>query len=304
MLSYQSLKYFAVVARFESVSRAAEHLYLNQSGLSTHIRNLENALGVKLFVRTNRNVKLTPAGRKLYEWAGPFFERENTVLRDVKKAAMEGTDGITIGTIGAKITYYLSDYVQSFQDTYGGIPVTVRRMNLGPLNDAIRDRAVDVAFNFLSDTGPENGMLAYHVLERGQIVFAAHKSSSLAKKKSVSLSDLKDVPLAILAESSAAHQKSGLIKACASHGFQPNVVAELDYVEPLLSMVNMGTCVMITSNMAPTNGLDNICYIPMEDAAQIRLAIIWRKDLDNPAAIQFIHHVVKLSKSQEKFHSE
>lgn len=298
MLRYQTLKYFTVVAQYESMTRAAESLFLTQSGLSIHMRNLENELGVTLFTRTNRNVKLTPAGQVLYDWAAPFFAREKSVIQAVQQKALLDQSSITIGTIGANITYFLSDFIQSFQEHYGGIPVTIRRMNMDPLSEAMAKNTVDLAFRFLPDRLEDQ--FESFILERGQLVLAVHKSSPLAKKSVVSYRDLKGVPIACLASSSASHPREILMQDCAKFGFKPNIIEEFDYVEPLLSMVNMGSCVTLTSDLAPVNGLENIRYIPMAEARELSLAMVWRKDLANPAAQRFIRHVIDLSSKAGK----
>ena len=59
------LRYFLVVAREESFSRAADALYLSQPTLSRQIREMEEELGVQLLTRTNRNVRLTQEGMRL-----------------------------------------------------------------------------------------------------------------------------------------------------------------------------------------------------------------------------------------------
>jgi len=89
MLRYQSLKYFTVVAENESITKAAEKLFIGQSGLSVHMKNLEDELGVTLFVRTNRNVFLTEAGKALYEWTSPFFNGEKAALDNIRQIAID-----------------------------------------------------------------------------------------------------------------------------------------------------------------------------------------------------------------------
>ena len=65
-MTLSNIRYFVEVARCESITEAADNLYISQPGLSKQIALVENEIGVTLFYRTHRTVKLTPAGRYLY----------------------------------------------------------------------------------------------------------------------------------------------------------------------------------------------------------------------------------------------
>ena len=85
------LRYFLTVAREESFSRAADALYLSQPTLSRQIREMEEELGTQLLVRTNRSVRLTPAGERVV----PILERIVDCYRDLYSAAGEASSGLT-----------------------------------------------------------------------------------------------------------------------------------------------------------------------------------------------------------------
>src|SRR5437870_3522103 len=82
-MELRSLGYFVRIAELGSITRAAAHLRLAQPALTRHVQRLEEELGVALFTRANRGVRLTEAGQKLLESA----ER---ILRDVERTG----DGI------------------------------------------------------------------------------------------------------------------------------------------------------------------------------------------------------------------
>ena len=75
-LSLKQLEVFAAVAEYNSFTQAAEMLYLSQSTVSSHVKNLENALGVQLFNRSaHRKMELTEEGRRIYGVVREILDR-------------------------------------------------------------------------------------------------------------------------------------------------------------------------------------------------------------------------------------
>src|SRR5229473_5728975 len=81
-MELRSLAYFARIAELGSITRAAAHLRLAQPALTRHVQRLEEELGVALFTRANRGVRLTEAGQKLLDGAA-------RILRDVERTSDE-----------------------------------------------------------------------------------------------------------------------------------------------------------------------------------------------------------------------
>ena len=81
-MNLRQLHYFAVVSELESVSKASARLHVAQPALTRHMRTLEQSLGVQLFARSGRGIKLTNAGMV-------YRERVKTILRDLDRALVE-----------------------------------------------------------------------------------------------------------------------------------------------------------------------------------------------------------------------
>lgn len=90
------LKYFLTVAREESITKAAEALYITQPTLSRQIAELEEEIGTLLFVRSNRNVTLTDAGRLFRRRVEEMLELEEKIKDEFsgKEESLSGTVSI------------------------------------------------------------------------------------------------------------------------------------------------------------------------------------------------------------------
>lgn len=84
-LSLNSLKFFYYVARYQSVTEAAEKLFVTQSAVSKQLKSLEDSLGIEIFFREGRMLKLTQDGEVLFECCQQIFPQIETCLVHLKE---------------------------------------------------------------------------------------------------------------------------------------------------------------------------------------------------------------------------
>ena len=112
-MDVRELRSFSVAARLRSISRAAESLDIGQPTVSTHIKKLELELGTPLFDRIRRPIRLTLAGEKLLELAGPLVEGIEGLAASTQQAQAEGP--VTVATT-TNLTQFLLRAVEAFRD--------------------------------------------------------------------------------------------------------------------------------------------------------------------------------------------
>lgn len=124
-LNFDLYKSFYFVANNESISKAAEQLYITQPALSRSIKQLEDELGCCLFTRTPKGVRLTKEGEILYEYidkAYSFISTAEKKINDVKNL-LEGE--VKIGTSDTLCKYYLVPYLSLFKTLHPGIKIHI-----------------------------------------------------------------------------------------------------------------------------------------------------------------------------------
>ena len=107
-MTLTALRYFVALAEIQNFSRVAEQYYVAQAAVTYQIKTLEKELGVKLFERSTRSVKLTPAGHNFYMEVAPLLERldaacEKAKLRGQKKTFTIGYSRICFGNAFKKL---------------------------------------------------------------------------------------------------------------------------------------------------------------------------------------------------------
>jgi DNA-binding transcriptional LysR family regulator len=140
-LDLRKLRYFTAVARHEHFGRAAEQLHIAQPVLSRQIRALEHELGCALLERTTRSVRLTEAGRQLYEDAPDVFAAALAATRRAHGAARP--DRLVVG-VAAGLS--ISPAVRAFTRAHPGVEVDPVHLNWHEQADALRDGRADIGY--------------------------------------------------------------------------------------------------------------------------------------------------------------
>ena len=145
-MNLNQLQYVLSVAEHRSFSLAAENLFISQSTLSQQIMNLESELGVKLFLRTTRDVQITEAGRAFLEEAAEILRRTEGLKQTMSDYAglLKGT--INIGAINALETIHFSQIITDFYSAFPQLTVNIVGNSSYPLLEALENRSIDIAF--------------------------------------------------------------------------------------------------------------------------------------------------------------
>lgn len=148
MIELRHLRYFVAVAEELNFRRAAEHVHIDQTPLSRAIRDLEDRLGVRLFVRGSRRLHLTPAGLLLLKEAREIFIRVERAYRAVRETDARYRAPIRIGVADGIAQPKLSECFANWRAVTPNIPLDIAEMRAVELLAALRREEVDVGFSF------------------------------------------------------------------------------------------------------------------------------------------------------------
>ena len=117
------LRYFEVAARLKSYSRAAEELFVSQAAVSQKIRQLEDGLGCKLFMRDGREMRLTEHGKILSKYISQGFESIITGLNQIQSEPIEGL--LCVSSTPSFASRWLLPRLWKFSTQYPNIPIRI-----------------------------------------------------------------------------------------------------------------------------------------------------------------------------------
>lgn len=288
-MDLRQLESFLEVARYGSFTQAARTLAVAQPAISQSIAKLEHELGVSLFDRGGRAVRLTDAGNRLV----PHAER---ITRNVAAAKQEfiqlrewSTWRISVGATPTVATHLLPRVLADYRKHHPQVEVTLREGGASVLIAMIERGAVDLGIVVLPVAQPDlitiplfTEPLLLAVAADSPIALAAHGEA---------------VPLTIAAEESfilyraSYHLRSATLNGCRAVGFEPRIALEGGEMETVLRMVaaNLGVSLVpqLAIEGAPRLG---VVALPVSDPHLERsVGIVHRADrILTPAASAFI----------------
>ena len=219
-MNLKQLEYFSAVAEAKSISLAARNLHVAQPPISRQLALLEDELGVCLFLRTNKGVELTEAGRSLYRQSQKLFQDMRMIVDSVRdiNAGMRGL--LKIGMIYSNISIALQ-YLKEFRAQYPQVELYVR---LGSPGDLLEDlNKGDLHLLFLRSSSERGSGLHERILGEDPLELVMIRELDPAPDQaSVPLEALKGVPMCLLRSDDLWGYSNYLIKECQRQGFTPN----------------------------------------------------------------------------------
>jgi DNA-binding transcriptional LysR family regulator len=166
-MTLQQLTYFLAAAEHGSFSAAAESLFMAQPSLSEQIRRLEAELGVPLFVRVGRGLRMTEAGRLFLPHAERTVEAAREAAESVQEVREITGGTVAFGTFGSAHHYLLVGLLQDFRTQHENVRVRAIGQNSAEVADAVREGDL------------EAGLVALPVDDRGLDVRPAMREELL-----------------------------------------------------------------------------------------------------------------------------
>ena len=145
-MDFKQIEAFVNVVRYRSFSKAADATFFTQPTISTHIRNLERELGVKLLERKSRTVEMTPQGSRFYKYA---VEMINTRAQAIDSLNSTGGDigGILeIQTSSVPGVTFLPALLAGFRASHQGVQYYVSMSDTQTVIDSIAERRGEIGF--------------------------------------------------------------------------------------------------------------------------------------------------------------
>jgi LysR family transcriptional regulator, hydrogen peroxide-inducible genes activator len=258
-MEVHQLRYFCAVAETGSFTRAAEREQVAQPSLSQQIMKLEEELGVRLFDRLGRSVRLTDLGQIFLPRARAILMELRSAKEEVAEKQSSVSGPLCVGVIPTIAPYYLPTRVAEFLHRYPRAGITVVEDVTVRLVDRLRAGLVDLAIMALPARGHD---LECFELRTERLFAILPKNHVLAKKRHVHLKELRQDPFLLLREDHCFRETA--IEVCKQARVMPQVVFESGQFSSILAMVGAGLGISIVPEMALEHRAD-CCSVLIAD---------------------------------------
>jgi len=191
------LRSFLAVAEELNFSRAARKLHVAQPALTAQIKQLEQAVGARLFDRTNRISGLTPAGKALVGESQAIVVRADSLEQTARRAKGGHSGMLRVGIIPPAAIRAVAEALRLFSQQFPAVEVTVRQDNQDKLVERLVDAELDLVLARPLETRKEAAICERRVLVEEQGI-VLREDDPLAKSSNVSLRKLHGRPLILL----------------------------------------------------------------------------------------------------------
>lgn len=290
------LRYFLAIAREESITGAANSLHITQPTLSRQIKDLEDKLGQKLFVRGSHRISLTAEGMLLRKRAEEIISLVDKTQQEFFSMKGNLSGDIYIGGGETEAMNYVASVCHELQNDYPDIHYHLYSGNAEDVTERLDKGLLD--FGLLIQPTDITKYDYLHIPAKDSWGVIMLKDSPLAQKSKINVHDLANLPLIFSRQVLQSRMETNeLAKWFGDEWKNLHIVTTFNLVYNAAVMAKQGIGYVVTlDKLADTSDSSPLCFRPLSPKIESGLDIVWKKyQIFSPAAELF------LNKLKEKF---
>ncbi|MGC0420113.1 LysR family transcriptional regulator [Embleya sp. AB8] len=289
------IEVFLTLAEQLHFGRTAERLGVSQARVSQTVKKLERRLGVLLFERTSRKVKLTPTGRQFFDDLLPGHQQIQRAVVSAIAAGRSARGHLCVGYSSPMAAGVVLRGVSAFLERHPGCEVQTKEVQLSDPFGPLRAADVDLQLTELPVAEPD--LATGPALLREQRVFLVPTTHTLAAHDSLRFEDLADIPWITVAGAVPAYWTQAHYPEHTPGGRRIPRGPAATYWQEVLALVAAGyggspTCARAELYYARPD----VRYIPVRDAPPVEYALVWRTSGMTPPLHELARHLVSAAR--------
>ncbi len=275
-MNIRDLEYFSALAELRHFRLAAERCFVSQPTLSGQIKKLEGELGVRLFERHSRGVRLTPSGEGLLPFANAVLEQARRLSEAAQSLKDPRSGPLKLGVIPTVAPYLMPLVVPMTRKLHPKLDLYLSELQTRDLMQALASGMVEAALMALP---PAQSGLVSQAIGVEPFYLAVPAGHALARKAALTIADLAGQTLFLLEEGHCL--KDQALEICHQSGAHEHPYYRATSLETLRQMIGSGNGITLMPWLAvnaPISRAASIRYLPFKDPGPHRtLALVWRK---------------------------
>lgn len=287
-MELRHLRYCVALAEVQNFTRAAERTHVTQSTLSHQIKQLEDELGVALFNRSGKSVTLTEAGRDFVDSIAPILKNVDAAVGALKSTPDQLTGELRIAATHSFNVQLIPQCLAAFMAKFPQVRVVVEELSGDQIAQGLEAGTLDLGVSYRPAV-PRG--LWFEPLFNEELKLIMNKAHPLAKRKRVRMVELNGVQLALLTRNFSTRQM--LDECFQAAGAEPQVVAELNAISPMVELVRQtGLCSIVSDNALSSE--PDLVTVALENPTPIRTpGLLWNRDRERPLATRYMANIIR-----------
>jgi DNA-binding transcriptional LysR family regulator len=267
------IEYFLAVADELHFGRAAHRLHISQPAVSRGIQQLEDELGVPLFLRTARSVSLSAAGEALKERAPRALEGLAQALEHARAVGLGQRENLSV-TYLPSARFVVLPAVETFRKRFDRIRLALHEELDGQQFADLAAGRADLGI--VRGRRPSPG-LVFHDLVNAELCVALSSTHRLADAFELGYEDLADEDFVLWPREDSPDGYDHVIDGCRRAGFAPRIPAETSEAQTVLALVAAGVGVSILGSSLRSMASPGVAFVPLRNEHDT-LYLVWRAD--------------------------
>ncbi|MBU1702641.1 MAG: LysR family transcriptional regulator [Candidatus Eisenbacteria bacterium] len=286
-MDFRQLQYFIAVAEELHFSKAAQRLHMTQPPLSLQIQRLEQDLQVRLFERTKRSVKLTPAGAVLLKEAQPILDRVEMAAALCRRADTSEMGTLAIGLVPIALDLLIGRLARGYRERHPDIRLSLHEMGT---NEQLRElQRGGIQVGFIQTCGQDLSDLESLPVISEPYHLAVPRHHALARRKRITVQDLRDVNLILPPRPVQPRVYDAIVGSCRQAGFEPLLDYSVYGKHAALSLVAEGLGVTPICPSYLGTPVPGIVTLPMDAGwPPMEIRMVWVPGTADPVLERFL----------------
>jgi DNA-binding transcriptional LysR family regulator len=265
-MELRHLRYFIAVAEEQNVTRAAARLHVSQPPLTRQIQDLEAELGVALFERTARTIRLTEAGRIFLRESKATLQRVAAAVTAARATAIGQSHELHIGHAPSATADFLPAVLRAFHKKLPGVRVTLHDMTATEILDGLREGRLDAGFLVKPERKLPRGV-HFQSLRTYPMVVAVTPSHPWAKRREVNATEVLKEPIVAYSRRDYPNYHRLLARVLGPRIKRLPLVEECDSGPSLIAAVESGKGVCVVPAFLATTAGKRLKYVALSPPA-------------------------------------
>lgn len=281
-------RYFVAVAERLNFSQAAQALHVAQPALSRAVHDIEDEIGVALFVRHKPHIALTAAGVTFLEEARRVLAQAQEAVERARKSSRGEVGELNLAYVATLSDGLIPRLLRRFRVGFPAVSISMTQMPAARQLEALLAGQVHVGFIGMPES-QEGEQLEFHVFRDDPLCVALPKSHALKRKKDLPLKALAREPFLFFARNGSPSYYDWLLRECRRAGFRPQIAQEVESAQTCLELVAAGFGVALFPNTAHQAWYEDVVFRELTgDAPIFRHSVAWRRGSALPAVEAFL----------------